>query len=137
MTIQKAIRLLNVPPYDIRRVLLDPRALPAWNPAFHTLDGPAHAATGVAYPITVRGGLTGSWEYTAIADQRLDTAWHVPGFRETAVWLLEPHGDGTLVTHEFQHTGPLAGILSQAFRGVAELRLDRLTQRAHHSRVSI
>jgi len=42
--------------------------------------------------------------------------------------LEERHG-GTVVTHSFEHQGPLARLLSNAYRGVAELRLDRLTQR--------
>lgn len=130
MTTQQATRLINAPLPQVRNVLLDPRALPAWNPAFHTVDGPAQAATGISYPITVRGGLTGTWQYTTIDEQRIDTTWRVPGFHETGTWRLEPQGKGTLVTHEFRHQGPLARLLSNAYRGVAELRLDRLAERA-------
>jgi uncharacterized protein YndB with AHSA1/START domain len=130
VTSQQATRLINAPLAQIREALLDPRALPEWNPAFRTVDGPAEAATGVSYPITVRGGLSGNWQYTTIDDQRIDTTWRVPGFHETGTWRFEARGEGTLVTHEFRHQGPLASLLSNAYRGVAELRLDRLSQRS-------
>jgi hypothetical protein len=45
-------------------------------------------------------------------------------------WQLRPHQGGPLVSHEFTHEGPLARVLSKAYRGVAELRLDRLAERA-------
>ncbi|MET8156831.1 SRPBCC family protein [Sphaerisporangium sp. NPDC005289] len=131
MTVQEETRLVRAPLSRVREILLDPRALPDWNPAFLTLGGPGHAAVGVSYPITVRGGLSGNWEYTAIEDERIDTAWHLPGFHENGTWLLRPRAEGgTVVTHGFQHQGPLARALSRAYRGVAELRLDRLSQRA-------
>lgn len=129
MTSQEATRLVNAPPSTVRRALLDTRALPDWNPAFHSIDGPAGAAVGVRYPITVRGGLRGHWEYTLITDHRVEAAWQVPGFGETGVWRLEKRPTGTMVTHSFEHRGGLARILSNAYRGVAELRLDRLAQR--------
>ncbi|NUW46142.1 SRPBCC family protein [Nonomuraea rhodomycinica] len=129
MNTQEATRFVDAPPSRVRRALLTPRALPDWNPAFHTVEGPAHAATGVEYPMTVRGGLSGHWRYTAIDDRSIHTAWQVPGFRETGVWRLEPHGSGTVVTHAFGHHGPLALVLSKAYRGVGELRLDRLARR--------
>ncbi|MGI8334795.1 SRPBCC family protein [Actinomadura scrupuli] len=129
MTSQEATRFIDVPPADVRRALLDPRALPDWNPAFHSLDGPAGAATGIRYPITARGGLSGHWEYTLITDHRVDAVWQVPGLRETGTWLLDERDGGTVVTHGFQHQGRLARLLRNAYRGVAELRLDRLAQR--------
>ncbi|GLW07478.1 hypothetical protein Misp01_26080 [Microtetraspora sp. NBRC 13810] len=129
MTSQASTRYVPAPLSRVRQVLLDPLALPDWNSAFLTLAGPAHAATGVSYPITVRGGFSGSWEYTKITDRRIDADWRFPGFLENGTWRLRPHGDGTVVTHEFRHQGPMARILSKAYRGVAELRLDRLVQR--------
>ncbi|WP_433434792.1 SRPBCC family protein [Nonomuraea sp. CA-141351] len=129
MTHQRATRFLNAPLDRVRHALLDPQALPEWNPAFRSLNGPARAATGTRYLITVKGELSGTWEYTRIDDHDIDTTWQVPGFRETGTWHLRPHDYGTIVTHEFRHEGPLARLLSKAYRGVAELRLDRLTQR--------
>lgn len=129
-TNEHGTRLVNAAATRIRRALLDPQALPDWNPAFRSIAGPADAAVGVRYPIGVTGGLSGTWEYTYIDDTRIDTAWQVPGFRETGTWRLVPHGDGTMVTHEFSHEGPLARMLAHAYRGVAQLRLDRLAARA-------
>ncbi|GAA2396019.1 SRPBCC family protein [Nonomuraea africana] len=130
MTIQRAMRFVDAPPSRVRQLLLDAQALPDWNPAIRFIDGPAEASAGVQYATTVRGGLSGSWEYTRIDEQHIDTTWRVPGFLETGTWRLRPHEGGTVVTHEFQHQGPLARVLSNAFRGVAELRLDRLSQQA-------
>ncbi|WP_165974786.1 hypothetical protein [Nonomuraea deserti] len=49
MTHQRATRYLNAPLDRIRHALLDPRALPEWNPAFRSLTGPAHATAGTPY----------------------------------------------------------------------------------------
>jgi hypothetical protein len=76
----------------------------------------------------VRPGLTGWLEYTRIGRDRIDIAWHVPGFDETGSWTIESSGGGTLVHHRFQHTGPLASALRHAYRGVAALRLQRLAR---------
>ncbi|MET8141526.1 hypothetical protein ABZU32_14560 [Sphaerisporangium sp. NPDC005288] len=69
-------------------------------------------------------------------DDHLLHEGQVPGVgsrRENGTWLLRPRAEGgTVVTHGFQHQGPLARALSRAYRGVAELRLDRLSQRAEH-----
>ncbi|GAB3955146.1 hypothetical protein GCM10027614_63540 [Micromonospora vulcania] len=82
------------------------------------------------FRILVHPGLRGTWRYTRTDTERIDTLWSVPGFTETGIWHVEPRGDGSLVTHEFTHRGPLAAVLASAYRGVAELRLDRLAQRA-------
>ncbi|WP_327237836.1 SRPBCC family protein [Streptomyces sp. NBC_01317] len=132
MTSQHATRFLDASPAQVRHALLDPLALRDWNPAFKRVDGPARATTGVPYALTVVGGLTGTWQYTRIEEREIDCAWQVPGFQETGTWRLRPHLDGTLVTHAFTHQGPLARALAKAYRGVAELRLDRLTERAAH-----
>ncbi|WP_446037997.1 SRPBCC family protein [Streptomyces sp. SID1121] len=132
MTSQHATRFLDASPAQVRHALLDPLALRDWNPAFKHVDGPAQAAAGVPYALTVIGGLTGTWQYTRIEEGEIDCTWQVPGFQETGTWRLRPHLHGTLVTHEFTHQGPLARALAKAYRGVAELRLDRLTARAAH-----
>ncbi|MGH8826159.1 MAG: SRPBCC family protein [Jiangellaceae bacterium] len=115
-------------PDEVRGVLLDPLALPAWNPAFYTVSGPTQAAIGVQYRIRVRPGLTGVAEYTTITPNRIGLAWNVPGFREVGSWTFEPRGAGTFARHEFQQSGPLATALRPAHRGVAGLRMERLAQ---------
>jgi hypothetical protein len=81
----------------------------------------------------VRPGLTGWLEYTRIGRDRIDIAWHVPGFHETGSWTIEPCGVGTLAHHRFQHTGPLASALRHAYREVAALRLQRLAHAIDHA----
>lgn len=130
MTIETAQRLIPAPLPRIREILLQPRHLPEWNPAFRTLSGPTTAKAGERYSLTVRGGLRGHVEYTEIGDRDVAMAWRVPGFQETGTWRLESRGAATLVTHQFAHEGPLARALSSAFVGVAELRLERLADRA-------
>ncbi|MFF3749510.1 SRPBCC family protein [Streptomyces sp. NPDC002018] len=132
MTSRQATRFLDASPAQIRHALLDPLALPDWNPAFKRLDGPARATTGVPYALTVIGGITGTWQYTRIEDREIDCTWQIPGFQETGTWHLRPHHDGTRVTHAFTHQGPLARALAKAYRGVADLRLDRLTEYSAH-----
>ena len=113
----------------VHRVLLDVLALPEWNPAFHSVEGPANAPVGTEYRIRVRPGLTGTLVYTHISTDRIDMTWQVPGFRETGSWTLRPRGTVTLVGHEFEHAGALATILEPAYQNVAGLRLRRLEQR--------
>ena len=129
MNNQQETMLIQAPLHRVQQTLLDPLALPEWNPAFLTISGPANAATGVRYPIAIRGGLRGYFEYQSIEAHRIDTTWHVPGFTETGRWQLEPYDETTVVIHGFQHQGTLARILSRGFDGVAELRLNRLAQR--------
>jgi hypothetical protein len=119
---EQASLKINGSPAD---VLLDPLALPLWNEAFLSVDGPKTPEVGLRYKLRVRPGLNGWLEYTAIAPDRIEMTWQVPGFRERGVWLLE---DG-LVTHSFEHAGPLAAVLRSAYRGIAAVRLERLRER--------
>ncbi len=69
--------------------------------------------------------MSGWLEYTAISPQRIEITWQVPGFHEHGVWLL----DSGVVTHSFEHNGPLAAVLRSAYRGIATVRLERLRDR--------
>lgn len=112
----------------VRNILLDPLALSRWNPAFLEIGGPASANTGVAHPIIVRPGLRGSFSYSRIEQTIIDMEWSVPGLRETARWSLTSAGTHTVVTHQFSHSGPLASVMRNSFRGVSTLRLARLAE---------
>jgi len=107
----------------IRQALLDVLALPSWNEAFLSIEGPEQPAVGVRYALRVRPGLSGHLEYTAIEPDRIEITWQVPGFHETGTWILGPDQQ---VTHSFTQTGPLAAVLRSAYRGIAAVRLDRL-----------
>ncbi|GAA3824670.1 hypothetical protein GCM10022403_067610 [Streptomyces coacervatus] len=122
--------LIQAPPAVIRQILLEPTQLADWNPAFLGIKGPVQAIVGEHYPIVTRGGLSGHWEYRRITDEVMEGRWAVPGLTEDNVWQLEPYGSGTHVTHSFQQRGPLAAVLRSATANVADLRLDRLSQRA-------
>jgi hypothetical protein len=125
---QSARALIRAPLPAVRAILLEPLSLPDWNPAFHTISGSATAMVGRDYPIVARG-LRGRFAYTDITDARVDMAWRVPGFAETATWDLTSADGGTVVLHGFRHTGPLAVLLTRAYQGVAALRLQRLADR--------
>ena len=119
---EQASLKLNGSPAD---VLLDPLAFPLWNEAFLSIDGPATPEPGQRYKLRVKPGLSGWLEYTAISPQRIEITWQVPGFHEHGVWLL----DNGVVTHSFEHNGPLAAVLRSAYRGIATVRLERLRDR--------
>lgn len=123
---QTASLLIDAPLHQLRAIVLDPLALPDWNPAFIAIDGPPTATLGRDYAITVRPGLSGRLEYSEIGASRIGMTWRVRGLLEVATWTLDQGTGGTLVTHHFTHSGPLAAVLRRAFRGVAALRLDRL-----------
>ncbi|MGH8938034.1 MAG: hypothetical protein ACRDV2_01655 [Actinomycetes bacterium] len=127
---QRAVLSMSAPVSAVRHVLLRPLAFPDWNPAFRTLTGPPAATLGVGYPMTVRPGLSGEFWYAAITGNHIETRREVPAMAEVGTWDLYQQGARTLVTHAFEHSGPLAKLLSGAFRGVAEVRLTRLADRA-------
>jgi hypothetical protein len=119
---------------EIRHTLLSPLALPEWNEAFLSIEGPAEPSTGERYSLRVRPGWSGWLGYTAIEADRIELTWQVPGFHETGSWTIVPGGQSTLVRHSFEHAGPLAAVLRHAYRGVAAIRLQRLARVAEHSR---
>jgi len=110
----------------IRHVLLDALALPEWNEAFLSIDGPKEATVGARYALRVRPGLTGELQYTVIEPDRIEITWHVPGFREVGTWTVTADSQ---VTHTFEQTGPLATVLRPAYRNIATIRLARLANR--------
>jgi hypothetical protein len=110
----------------IRHVLLDALALPEWNEAFLSIDGPADAQANTRYDLRVRPGLTGELQYTVIEPDRIEITWQVPGFREVGTWTIAADGQ---VTHTFEQTGPLATVLRPAYRNIATIRLARLANR--------
>jgi hypothetical protein len=130
MNSQRSELLIPAPLPRVRELLLRPLELPEWNSAFVSLTGPGTPATGLPYDLTVRGGLRGTFRYEDIGERQITARWQVAGFEEAATWRLEPHGDTTRVVHEISQRGPLARLLSGGFRGVTELRLRRLAERA-------
>ena len=121
--------LFDATPHQVRDVLLDALSLPEWNPAFLSMAGPSRVTLDAEYQLVVRPGLTGRLVYRAVDPCRVQMAWHVPGFAEVGTWHLAASRERTLVRHDFTHAGPLAAALGRAYRGVAELRLERLEQR--------
>lgn len=130
MNAQQAELTIAAPLPAVRHVLLRPLEFPEWNPAFSRLTGPSRATVGVRHPLTVRPGLSGEFWYAAITETHIEARWTVPGMAEVGTWDLHEHGGHAVVIHAFEHTGPLATLLSRGFRGVAELRLARLADRA-------
>lgn len=122
---EEASLSIQATPDTIHKALLDALALPEWNEAFLTIEGPAEPLVGKRYRLRVRPGLSGWLEYTAIEATRVEITWHVPGFHETGTWLLDDH----LTTHSFHHTGLLAAALRSSYRGIAAVRLERLQRR--------
>jgi hypothetical protein len=123
---EQATLVIPADPDRIRAILLDPRALPSWNEAFLSVDGPARPAVGQRYALRVRPGLPGELHYTVVAPDRIEVTWHVPGFREVGEWTISPEGQ---VTHTFEQTGPLATVLRPVYRNIATIRLARLANR--------
>ncbi|MEU6260363.1 SRPBCC family protein [Streptomyces sp. NPDC047043] len=122
-----ASRVIEVPVHRVLDALLDPLALPAWNPAFRRVHGPTTARPGDTYAINVRG-LPGRLTYDETGPLSIAMRWQIPGFAEDGNWQLQPGKRGVMVSHGFTHHGPLASLLEPAFRTVAELRLERLAR---------
>ncbi|WP_433680239.1 SRPBCC family protein [Nocardia sp. CA-119907] len=137
MSSEQAARMrVAATPDQVRAVLLDPLSLPEWNSAFLRIDGRPEAVTGEPYRLTVRPGLSGTFDYVRIEPGRIDTRWSVPGFTELGSWHIQPHGAATEVEHAFGHEGPLAAVLAPAYRSVARIRLTRLAARLGHTEPS-
>jgi hypothetical protein len=134
MTDQQQSTLIQADASDIQQVLLEVDQLADWNPAFLSIDGAATASVGEQYPIRVRGGLRGHFQYDLIRPDRIESSWQVPGFLETNHWELGADADAdaddsTVVSHGLTQTGPVAALLRSVNAGVAQLRLDRLKAR--------
>ncbi len=123
---EQATEVIPADPTAIRHVLLDALALPEWNEAFLTIVGPEQAELGARYALQVRPGLAGELQYTAVAADRIEITWQVPGFREVGIWTIGPDRQ---ITHTFEQSGPLATVLRPAYRNVATIRLARLANR--------
>jgi carbon monoxide dehydrogenase subunit G len=125
--------LIQAPPAAIREVLLDAQGLAEWNPAFLEVapasDGTEAEHLRPVHPIRVRGGLAGTFRYTRVDAQRIESTWQVRGLSETNYWILRPDADATVVEHGFRHRGVLAAALRGAFADVADLRVSRLKLR--------
>ncbi|WP_405590982.1 hypothetical protein [Streptomyces sp. NBC_01190] len=124
--------LINAPVHVVRRILLDPSAIPEWNPAFRAITAPATATANLPYPIETRDGLLGHYEFRSIIGTRIEAQWDVPGFTEHQLWELSPYNYGTHVRHTVEHRGNLTSLLRPAFASAASLRLNRLAQRAEN-----
>jgi hypothetical protein len=129
MTTQHSTMTMTASADELRRVLLTPLELADWNPAFTAISGPATPEVGTPYKIRVRPGFDGTLMYSAITPDRIDIDWQIPGLREKGTWTLTAAGAATMVEHGFTQSGPLSVALRNAFRGVADLRLQRLAER--------
>jgi hypothetical protein len=121
---------IPVPPVIVRAILLEPAALPLWNPAFRSVGGAERARPGTRYPIAVRGGLTGYLEYGAIGDRRVEIGWHVAGLTETGSWALAQEGNQTRVRYRVVRSGPLTVLMRGSAADLAGQRLRRLSEHA-------
>jgi polyketide cyclase/dehydrase/lipid transport protein len=126
--IDTATAIVAAEPGRIREVLLDPAAMPGWNPALLSLTGTGEAVLDHPYPVVVRGGLRGHMTYRRIQDDQIDIDYRVRllGLEE-GTWILEVvDPDHTRVRHTFKHEGFAGGLTAGIFRGVAGLRVGRL-----------
>lgn len=126
MTSQRSTHFITATIAQIHAVLTDTDALPNWNPALHAVEGHGTAITGRKYPVIARGGLRGHLSYNRVEATRVEMQLSVPGLQEDNYWSLTHNGAHTRVEHGFTHRGTLARLLGPAYRGVTELRLDRL-----------
>ncbi len=130
MRTHRCSREVAASPERIARIVCDAARLPEWNPALVEVEASGRALERRRYRMRAIRGLRGHLVYTLISPERIEMTMQVQGLREEGSWLLEPLGDRTRVEHGFSHTGLLGRLLSPAFQDVAELRLDRLAERA-------
>ena len=106
-------------------------SLSKWNPAFLAIEGPVVPRVDGMYQLTAVRGLRGTFHYPAIGENVIEMSWAVPGLREECSWTLYARANDMVeVSHEVHRTGPLAVALRGALSGLADLRLDRLDERA-------
>ena len=128
---------IEAPASEILAILLDPAALPEWNPAFSEVFAEGTATVGKPNPIRVRGLLRGALVYDRISDSEVAITIRIPGLTEQGTWQLARSGGGTTVTHAFTQSGMLAQLLESATRDVASLRVNRLRARVANPRAVI
>lgn len=123
---------IQAPASEILAILLDPAALPEWNPAFSEVSAEGTATVGLSNPIRVRGLLRGELVYDRISDSEVAMTMRIPGMTEQGTWQLAESPGGTTVTHAFTQSGMLAQLLESATRDVAGLRVNRLREWVAH-----
>jgi hypothetical protein len=121
---------IPVPRGMIRGILLEPAALPEWQQWLRAVSAPYRGQVGVRYPVTVRGGLGGHLTYAMTGERRVELGWRVPGMAQSDTWTLIPDGSGTLVRHAIEASGPVARLFRGSLEDAADLRLQRLAERA-------
>jgi hypothetical protein len=129
MSEQEAARPVRASAEQVMHLLRQPALLPAWNPAFISLTADGPVTPGVQFPLRVRPGLAGSFEYVTLDPLMVGMRWSVAGLVEDSRWRVEPQTPGwSIVTHWLRRRGPLASVLARADRGIAGLRLARLDE---------
>jgi hypothetical protein len=120
---------------EISAILLDATAMADWNPALLSVGGPpGPAEVGLLYPVVLRPGFHGHMVYRTVEAGRIDIDYRFPVLGlEQGTWRLESRGgseSATRVVHTFTHPGFVGKLTAGIFRGVAELRVARLAERA-------
>lgn len=128
----RSSRTVAAPADRVAALIRDAGRLPEWNPALIEVEAEGPAEEGTRYRVRAVRGLRGDLVYTSITPGRIEMTMRVQGLREESYWSLEPSGDRTRVEHGFSHSGLLGRLLAPAFEGVADLRLDRLVDRAEN-----
>jgi hypothetical protein len=139
MTVHSATIDVRADAATIRRVLLDPSAVPQWNPAISSAHTRVtEASPGVAYAVTVKSFVRGTLTYgTPGSAWLVEYELRAPGASERGSWMLRGLDGGTTrVEHSFEHGGFVLSLMSGAFEQVAGWRLARLKSFAEGRRVA-
>ncbi len=129
MSEQQAALPVRASAEQVMDLLRKPALLPAWNPAFISLAADGPVTLGAHFPLRVRPGLAGNFEYITLEPLLVGMRWSVAGLVEDSRWRVEPQASGrSIVTHWLRRRGPLASVLARADRGIAGLRLARLDE---------
>jgi carbon monoxide dehydrogenase subunit G len=127
MRLERKIHI-QAAPAGVWAVVADIERWPEWTPSVHSVEledaGPLRIGTRAR--LELRGTPSGTWEVTQLEHGR-SFAWKTrsgPGVTVEAGHVVEPAGDGSVVTLSIAPGGPLRSLLSPLIVAVSRRNVD-------------
>jgi uncharacterized protein YndB with AHSA1/START domain len=123
----RAETMVGAEPEAVYNLLADGAAVAEWNPAITSITPPDRpVTTGREYHTVIRGVIRARLRFSLVSPTLIRYQLSALGSVETGSWRLTPVDGGTYVSHDFEHSGAVLGLMRGAFQGVAALRVGRL-----------
>ncbi len=108
------------PPAQVFAALVDVEHWPDWTRSVISVQRlePGPLAVGSRAEVRQPKLRTAVWEVTELRERNFSWVSRSPGLLTTGRHLVEPDGDGTKVTLQIEHTGPLSWLAGTLTKGL-------------------